>query len=327
MNQPHRTSASPWRGKQPSPAEVAEDYPREWFEFVDPDDSEHLISVDLTWLLSDYRCAFGTDACKGIDPERVDAGCCIHGAFLTDEEDRDRVVDVVKQMEEAPRVPQKNQKLPDGSSDPGGWWQNRPADTGKWYEAIDADTLDEPLEPWLEWDELENDDGEMEPALRTKVVDGACIFANRAGWPGGRGCAIHQFAEGNGLNHVDVKPDVCWQVPLRRLEEWEERPDGQEILHTRITEYDRRAWGGGEEFEWWCSGAPGTHAGGDSLWKTSKNELRALIGDAAYAVVAQHCREREAAGARQAFGPSGYPLLSIHPATRAAREGLEPDEV
>ena len=42
-----------------------------------------------------------------------------------------------------------------------------------------------------------------------------------------------------------------------------------------------------------------------------------LIGEACYAVLADHCRAREAAGRAKAFGPSGYPLLSIHPATRA----------
>lgn len=44
-------------------------------------------------------------------------------------------------------------------------------------------------------------------------------------------------------------------------------------------------------------------------------------------MLADHCRAREAAGRAKAFGPSGYPLLSIHPATRAAKEGLAADEV
>lgn len=37
------------------PEEVAPDFPREWVEFTDPDDAEHVVRADLTWLLS--RCA------------------------------------------------------------------------------------------------------------------------------------------------------------------------------------------------------------------------------------------------------------------------------
>ncbi|MBV7294534.1 hypothetical protein KRX51_01195 [Corynebacterium sp. TAE3-ERU12] len=318
MNQ---SQPQPGRGDQPSPAEVAEDYPREWFEFTNPEDPLHLITCDITWLLSHYQCAFGTDACPGIEPATADAGCCIHGAFLCDEDDRDRVVNVVERMDLDPREPD-----PDIPGDPGGWWQNRPDGTDAWFDTIET-TDEEPLEPWLEWDELENDDGELEPALRTARVNGACIFANRQGWPGGRGCALHQWAVANDVDYVEAKPDVCWQVPLRRLEDWEERPDGQEILHTTITEYDRRAWGGGAEFHWWCTGAPATHAGGVPLYRSSERELRELIGDASYEVLAAHLQQREKAGRAGAFGPSGYPLLAIHPATRAALEDASPDEV
>lgn len=306
---------APGRGGRPSAAEIAEDHPREWFEFADPADPEHLISCDVTWLLSHYRCAFGTDACPGIDPGRADAGCCIHGAFLCDAEDRDRVVRVVAAMEDDPRPPA-------APGDPGGWWQHRPGAVADWFAEVAAGPA-EPLEPWLEWDELENEEGEMEPALRTATVGGACVFANRADWPGGRGCALHQWAEAHGVDHVEAKPDVCWQVPLRRLQDWETRPDGVEILRTVITEYDRRAWGGGAEFDWWCTGAPATHGGGVPLWRSSERELRELIGDDCFEVLAAHLRAREAAATGRAFGPSGYPLLAVHPATRAAVEGLD----
>src|SRR5699024_7407697 len=130
---------------------------------------------------------------------------------------------------------------------------------------------------------------------KTKVVGAGCIFANRGDWPGGHGCAIHQWAVAHGVDHVKAKPDVCWQVPLRRLEDWETRPDGHEILRTTITEYDRRGWGNG--------------------------------GEACYNILAEHCAARAVAGERRSFGPSGYPLLAIHPATRAANEGLLADEV
>ena len=41
------------------------DFAREWVEFYDPDNPEHLIAADLTWLLSRWTCVFGTPACQG----------------------------------------------------------------------------------------------------------------------------------------------------------------------------------------------------------------------------------------------------------------------
>lgn len=60
------------------------------------------------------------------------------------------------------------------------------------------------------WTEREDGD------LKTRVVDGACIFLNRPGFPAGAGCALHQHAVLHGKAPHTVKPDVCWQLPIRR---------------------------------------------------------------------------------------------------------------
>lgn len=287
--------------------EMPADHAREWLEFIDPADSEHIIQVDLTWLLSTYRCRFGTEACLGIDAENPDVGCCTHGAFLTDEDDRATLRNVAEKLT---------------AED----WQNRPAEMEAWEAtgrhkkhsdySNDNENTDE-LEPWLEWDELENDEGEMEPALKTVTTNGACIFANREGFPAGQGCALHAWALRNDVELTAAKPEVCWQVPLRRLEDWETRPDGVEMLRTTVTEYNRRGWGdGGEDFDWYCSSDPNCHAGSEALWRTGREELTELIGAEAYEVVAAHCAEREKLAR---ISPSGFPLLSIHPATAEAR--------
>jgi hypothetical protein len=49
----------------------------------------------------------------------------------------------------------------------------------------------------------------------TRVVDGACIFLNRAGFAGGAGCALHHGALADGEPPRDWKPVVCWQLPFR----------------------------------------------------------------------------------------------------------------
>ena len=71
------------------------DFAREWVEFYDPDNAEHLIAADLTWLLSRWTCVFGTPACCGTVEGRPDDGCCSHGAFLSDDDDRARLDDAV----------------------------------------------------------------------------------------------------------------------------------------------------------------------------------------------------------------------------------------
>ncbi|MDY5839878.1 MAG: hypothetical protein SPJ78_04040 [Corynebacterium camporealensis] len=250
--------------------ELAPDYPREWFEFTDPNDEHHVISVDLTWVESHYACQFGTELCPGIDKQQPDVGCCVHGAFMADEQDRDQLYDAVAEM-------------------PAKYWQLRPEGTDEFLE--NSTTAD--LEPWLEWDELDGDDGEPEPALKTPIVDGACIFANRAGWETGTGCALHQWAVAEGKDLTVVKPEVCWQLPLRRHEEYEERPDGQEILRTTIGEYDRRGWGdGGEDFDWYCTTDAACHNSPEPMWKAQENELVGLLGRECYEILAEHCAAR-----------------------------------
>lgn len=248
--------------------EVPTDFPREWFVFMHPEDPLHYFSIDLTWVESTWSCRFGTPQCHGIDEDFSVVGCCIHGAYLSDETDRDDLYNAVAEM-------------------PAKYWQLRPRDVDSYIAAADPTIL----EPWLEWDDTEEeDDG---PHIKTRVVDGACIFANRDGAETGPGCSLHQWAMAEGRNIIGSKPEVCWQVPFSREDSWEERADGQEILRTTIGEYDRRQWGGGgEDFDWWCTDAPACHTGGTPVWQSMKQELQQLIGEKPYEVLAAHCAAR-----------------------------------
>lgn len=264
------TSRKRHPGKIDPAPEVPLDFPREWIEFTDPDNDEHLIAADLTWLLSKWTCVFGTPSCQGIIDTRPDDGCCSHGAFLSDDDDRKRLDEAVKML--TPRE-----------------WQLRSKGLSK--------------KGYLEEDELDD-----EPALRTRRYQGACIFLNRPGFAGGIGCALHIMAINKGIEPLEVKPDVCWQLPIRRTQEWVTRPDGVEILRTVIGEYDRRGWGeGGLDLDWYCTGSPDAHVGKKAVWESYAAELTELLGAAAYAELAAHCRRR-----------AGLGLIAVHPATRAA---------
>jgi hypothetical protein len=227
------------------PPEVDLDFSREWVEFPDPADPEHVVRADLTWLSSAWTCIFGR-GCAGVVAGRPDDGCCSHGAYFTDDDDRARVAAAVAEL----------------SDDD---WQLAAVGRAGWTE-----------------DDGSDEDGER--SLRTRVVDGACVFLNRPGWPGGSGCSLHRMALRTGVHPLTTKPDVCWQLPVRRAQEHVDRPDGTRVLVSTIGEFDRRGWGsGGHDLHWWCTGAPAAHVSPEPLVQTYAAELTELLGGPAYA--------------------------------------------
>jgi hypothetical protein len=272
--------------------ELPLDGARAWLEFPDPegpvatsggdgsDAAEQVFRCDLTWLTSSWTCIFGR-GCRGIYADRPDDGCCTLGAHFSDDDDERRVASFVDRL--TPEL-----------------WQY--ADTGR-------------ADGWTETDE----DG----ARKTRVVDGACVFQNRPGFaPGGfadgAGCALHALALAEGREPLEAKPDVCWQLPVRRSYATIERPDGTSYLQVTVAEYDRRGWGaGGHDLDWYCTGNTAAHVGAVPVYVSLRAELVELIGRAAYDVLATHCEALLAA--RRAL-----PLL-VHPATTAATTAVAPD--
>ncbi|WP_412541402.1 hypothetical protein R8Z50_01990 [Longispora sp. K20-0274] len=249
--------------------EVALDFPREWIEFVDPGDAEHMVRADLTWLLSRWACIFGR-GCHGITPGGSPDGCCSHGAFFTDDDDENRVKAAVKKL-----TPETWQHFRKG------------------------------FKNYTEMDDLED-----KPARRTATEDNACVFLNRAGFAGGAGCALHAQALRDGVHPLEYKPDVCWQLPIRREQSWVQRPDDTKVLLDVVGEFDRRGWGeGGHDLHWWCTSSPEAHTGTQPMYLEYGPELVALIGQPAYDRLAELCAARLASG-----------LIAIHPATAAAQQ-------
>jgi hypothetical protein len=238
--------------------EVDPDFPRDWVEFVDPADAEHVVRADLTWLLSRWTCIYGA-GCHGVIQGRADDGCCSHGAFWSDDEDEQRVVRWAGELKKK-------------------HWQH--AEVGRRLGVSDDDEL------------------EGEPARRTRTVDGACVFLNRPGFAGGEGCALHAHALRTGRHPLETKPDVCWQLPVRRTQEWVDRPDETRVLVSSIGEFDRRGWGpGGADLHWWCTSSPDAHVGVEPLYLSYGPELTALLGQPAYDELVRLCALRAAGSA------------------------------
>ncbi|MBS4752027.1 hypothetical protein KG112_04300 [Nocardioides sp. zg-ZUI104] len=242
--------------------EVPLDFPRAWVEFPNPADETEVLRCDLTWLTSSYTCIFG-GGCAGIYADAPDVGCCTLGAHFADRDDEERVATFVDQL--TPEL-----------------WQFHPGRPVRRKDWVGKD-----------------DDGERK--TRTHIVAGqqACVFANREdfapaggsdGGAGGAGCALHSLALALGRNPLETKPDVCWQLPIRRTFRDVERMDGTSYTEVTITEYDRRGWGsGGHDLDWYCSGNTEAHVAMEPLYVTNEPELVALIGRAAYDALVVHC--------------------------------------
>ncbi len=150
---------------------------------------------------------------------------------------------------------------------------------------------------------------------RTALVDGACVFLNRPGAAAGSGCALHSFALRTGESHVRTKPDVCWQLPLRRTFRDVELPDGELFLEVTISEYDRRGWGpGGHDLDWYCSGNTEAHVAPEPVFVTAAAELVELMGRPAYEELVSHCETHLRSRS----------VLALHPASRPATDTVGP---
>ncbi|MEP7090458.1 MAG: hypothetical protein ABI776_10160, partial [Nocardioidaceae bacterium] len=191
--------------------------------------------------------------------------CCTLGAHFADKADEKRVRGFVKLLD-----PEH--------------WQHHHVGTASKSAWVDVD-----------------DEGDR----KTSVHDGACVFLNRPGFAGGEGCALHGLALRTGRHPLETKPDVCWQLPIRRTFREVELPDGTAYTEVTISEYDRRGWGpGGHDLDWYCTGNPEAHVAPDPLYVTNAPELVELMGPAAYDELVEHCERHLASRS----------LLALHPA-------------
>jgi hypothetical protein len=247
-------------------------FPRAWLEFVDPADGDQLYRCDLTWLTSNWTCIFG-NGCQGIYESSPEAGCCTLGAHFSDAGDEERVAGWVDKLDDS-------------------LWERRPEAVNKKGKVSRK-----------KWTELEDGD------RKTKVVEGktgpACIFHNSKDFEGGYGCALHALALAEGVHFVETKPDVCWQLPIRRTFRDVERIDGTSYSEISIGEYDRRGWGpGGHDLDWYCSGNTEAHVGAEPVYLSNATELITLMGQPAYDLLAAACEKHLRSRSQLALHPA-----------------------
>lgn len=221
---------------------------------------EEFYNVDTTFLTSTWSCYFG-NGCPGLDnpkdknltPNEA-IGCCVLGAWFMDEEDSkegdrpwdfDLVTASVKQLTEE-----------DWDAD-----LKAEAEKNGWFNKYKKE------------------------GIKTRVFNGGCIFANRdPERPEKKGCAFHHLAERTGQDVMDLKPEVCWMVPLNI------QYDEEDDRYVHVHRFDNEQWGGGEKvWDWWCiDDEPDAYVQTDKMvYQTMEKELRRLIGDGPYEAVVE----------------------------------------
>jgi hypothetical protein len=224
----------------------------EWVSFPDPEEDRTWL-FDVTFLLSSWSCIFGC-GCEGVltgPAADMAQGCCSYGVHFTGPED-------VARTEAA------------------------------------AATL--PAELWQFARKGRTADGRVRVVRQTRkgdsvsrLVDGACIFLNRPGFTTGPGCALHAAALQRNQRPMDLKPEVCWQLPIRR----EDETDSTGHVTSTVRQWERRDWGnGGAEFHWWCTEAPEAFGGRDPVFVSLRDELVEIVGRRVYDLLAAELRRR-----------------------------------
>ncbi|MCC5950429.1 MAG: hypothetical protein JJT89_18405 [Nitriliruptoraceae bacterium] len=237
---------------------------REWVSVTDPDDDHRRYTFDVSFLLSSYTCIYGA-GCEGIHPGAQDPAIgCCLHGAYLNDDDDPKELERLAREELDPSTMQFHAK------------------------AVKKGVL------------TTDEDGEV----LTRTVKGGCIFANRTGFEGGIGCALHHLAESRGEHHSTYKPTVCWQVPLHRTIDELTANDGDTLEVHTIAAYERGHWGeGGAEFGWWCLDDEVAFVGRHPVYRSMEVELRMMVGDAVYDELAEHLDVRRRQSGRITFLP------------------------
>lgn len=216
---------------------------REWVSVRDPDDDHLRYTFDASFLLSRYRCIYldGCQGCRADGPD-LEVGCCVHGAYYVDDEERERIERAVAEdldgevmqfhaealaggVTERDEDGEAATRVHDGACiflNRGGW----PAGTGCAFHILAERSGAHPMttKPTVCW---------QLPLHRSISEE----VAND-----GRTLEVHTIAA------------------------FERGTWGE----------------GGADFHWWCTEQPEAFTADDALYRTMEAELREMVGDPVY---------------------------------------------
>jgi hypothetical protein len=237
---------------------------REWVSIDDPDQEGLRYTFDVSFLLSSYTCIYGR-GCEGVHPGEQDPaiGCCLHGAYLNEDDDADELVRIVA-------------------------------------EELDPSTMQFHRTAVRKGLFSEDEEGEVHTrvvkggcifANRTGFAAGeGCALHHLAERQG-----LHHMT-----HKPTVCWQVPLH---RTVEEHVANDGGTLEVHTIAAYERGHWGEGGSEFGWWCLEDDVAFVGRDPLFRTMEAELREMVGDPVFDELAGYLDRRRRQKHRVEFLP------------------------
>lgn len=226
---------------------------REWVSIDDPADPYLRYTFDVSFLLSSYTCFYGR-GCQGVHPGAQDPaiGCCVHGAYLNDDDDADALNRLVTEQ-----------------LDPS---------TMQWHdEAMTAGVIDI------------DDDGEAHTRV---IEGGCIFANRSGFGAGEGCALHHLAIRQGHHHMTFKPTVCWQVPLHRTIEEQVANDGSTLAIHTIAAFERGHWGEGGADFGWWCLDDATTFTSSDPVFETMEAELRMMVGDAVYERLAQHLNAR-----------------------------------
>lgn len=296
----------------------------DWIDYVMPPKGSpypRLYRVNLSWMLSHWKCSFGS--CPGIllTGALTDVSCCQIGVQFGQWEGPEA------KWEEFNRVKKAVQELT-----PEDWDHGYGKDKADNYWATFKNEVYSRRQSKVKGKRSKT---KPQPVPeQTVVVNGGCIFANRHGGAAGKpGCAFHVLAERTGRHHSETKPDICWMIPFFIGDKYDDeiQMDVYTVNATPATTWGPFDTSSTDTVGHWCTEIPDHFTGTDPVYKYAEIELRKMLGDEEYE---RMCVEIELAESKRTERPKmpaelvnggrkTLPLLVLNRQRQWAAEGMD----
>lgn len=216
---------------------------REWVSIRDPEDDHLRYTFDVSFLLSSYTCIYGA-GCPSVHPGQRDeeVGCCVHGAYLNEDDDADELLRLVAEELDPTRMQFHGKAVRKGAL-------------------------------------VEDDDGETKTRL---VRDGCIFlnradFDGPAGC-----ALHHLAIERGEHHMTYKPVVCWQVPLHRTIEEHVANDGESLEEHTIAAFERGHWGAGGADFGWWCMDDATAFVGAEPVYRSMERELREMVGDRVY---------------------------------------------
>lgn len=237
---------------------------REWVSITDPADDHVRYTFDVSFLLSSYTCIYGA-GCEGIHPGTQDPaiGCCVHGAYLNDDDDADELVRLVA-------------------------------------EELDATTMQFHRKALRKGVLVEDDEGEVHTRV---VQGGCIFANRSGFPAGEGCALHHLALRRGEHVMTHKPTVCWQVPIHRTIDEQVANDGATLQVHTIAAYERGHWGDGGADFGWWCLDDDTAFVGRRPVYTSMEAELRTMVGDAVYDELADYLDQRRRQSGRISFLP------------------------